>query len=221
MPDVSVVCFDWGGVILRICRDWREGCERAGVAIHEAAGTPEAVARRRAINLEHQVGAISCDEFFTRVAGASEGLYSADDIRRIHDAWLIEEYRGVGDLIDRLNAINGITTALLSNTNATHWSRQHDRAGGFSAAYRLRHRLASHEMGLAKPNPEIFHAAREHFGVPSERIVFFDDLEENIDAARAAGWRGCVVNPLGDTAAQMERELSRLGVPVTSDQSAG
>lgn len=221
MAEVSVVCFDWGGVILRICRNWREGCERAGVAIHEAAGAPEAMARRRAINIEHQIGAISCEDFFTRVAGASEGLYSADDIRRIHDAWLIEEYPGVGDLIDRLNAIDGVTTALLSNTNATHWSRQHDREGGFSAAYRLRHRLASHEMGLAKPDPAIFHAAREHFGVPGEQIVFFDDLEENIEAARAAGWRGCVVDPLGDTAGQMERELIALGVPLRADHRGG
>ncbi|KAA0217264.1 MAG: HAD family hydrolase [Leptolyngbya sp. PLA3] len=212
MPDVRVVCFDWGGVIIRICRNWREGCERAGLPIHEAAGTPEAVARRRAINAVHQVGRMACEDFFASVAHASEGLYTPEQIRRIHDAWLIEEYPRIGGVIDRLNATKGITTALLSNTNASHWARQHAGAGGFGAAARLKVRLASHEMGLAKPDEAIYHTARERFGVPAEQIVFFDDLPENIDAARSAGWRACLIDPLGDTSAQIERHLAALGI---------
>lgn len=223
MRDVRVVCFDWGGVIIRICRNWREGCERAGLPIHEAAGTPEAVARRRAISARHQVGQISCDDFYTRVAHASEGLYSAHEIQCIHDAWLIEEYPRVGEVIDQLNEVDGVETALLSNTNASHWARQHDGPGGFASAFRLRHRLASHELGLAKPDAAIYHAARERFDVPSEQIVFFDDLQENIDAAVTAGWRGCLIDPFGDTAAQIEHHLESLGIAlgVTRDRRGG
>lgn len=212
MPDVRVVCFDWGGVIIRICRNWREGCRRAGLSIHEAAGSPEAIARRRAINAEHQVGRIACSDFFARVAHASEGLYSPEQIRNIHDAWLIEEYPRIGEVIDRLNVMDGITTALLSNTNASHWARQHTGEGGFAAAARLQVRLASHELGLAKPDAAIYHAARARFGVPAEQIVFFDDLPENVDGARSAGWRACLVDPLGDTSAQVEHHLATLGI---------
>lgn len=212
MPDVRVVCFDWGGVILRICRNWREGCVRAGLPVHEAADTPEAVAKRRAIAAEYQLGQIGCDEFYTRVAQASQGLYAPEDIRRIHDAWLIEEYPRVGAIIDRLNALEGLETALLSNTNAAHWARQHDGPGGFASARRLGHRLASHELGLAKPDPAIYHAACKRFGAEPERIVFFDDLPENIDAANAAGWQGFRIDPFGDPAAQIEHHLASLGI---------
>lgn len=223
MPDVRVVCFDWGGVIIRICRNWREGCQRAGLPIHEAAGTAEAIARRRAINAEHQVGRLACADFFARMAHASEGLYTPEQIRCIHHAWLIEDYPRIGEVIDRLNATDGITTALLSNTNPAHWSRQHTGEGGFAAAARLQVRLASHELGLAKPAPAIYHAARERFGVPGEQIVFFDDLSENIEAARSAGWRACLIDPLGDTAAQVEHHLSTLGIDLalTSDRRVG
>ncbi|MCL4221319.1 MAG: HAD-IA family hydrolase [Phycisphaerales bacterium] len=223
MPEVRVVCFDWGGVIVRICRNWREGCERAGLPIHEAAGTPEAMARRRAINAEHQVGRLACADFFAQVAHASDGLYTPEQIRCIHDAWLIEEYPRIDAVIDRLNATDGITTALLSNTNASHWARQHTGAGGFAAAARLKVRLASHELGLAKPDMAIYHTARERFGVSAEQIVFFDDLPENIEGARSAGWRACLIDPLGDTATQVEHHLLALGIDLglTANRRAG
>lgn len=212
MPDVRVVCFDWGGVIVRICRNWREGCLRAGLPVYEAAGTPEAIARRRAISAEHQVGRIRCDEFYARVAEASEGLYTPAEIKQIHDAWLIDEYHGAGDLIDQLNATEGITTAMLSNTNASHWARQHDGPGGFGAAARIKIRLASHELGLAKPDPAIYEAARAHFGVRAEQILFFDDLSENVQAARDAGWLAHQIDHAGDPTSQMRAVLHALGV---------
>ena len=53
---------------------------------------------------------------------------------------------------------------------------------------------------------------RERLDVPAPSIVFFDDLAENVEAARAAGWNACPVDPHGDTAGQMRAHLINHGV---------
>lgn len=210
-PNISMVCFDWGGVILRICRSWQEGCARAGLPVRADTGSDEVKARRRAIAEEFQVGGMSPAEFFARLAGATGEAYSAEEIERIHHAWLIEEYDGIGDIVDGLARLEGVETGLLSNTNEEHWRRQEeDRCAGlrcFPAVTRLRHRHASHLLKLAKPGLEIYHAFAAQTGHRAGGILFFDDLEENIAAARAAGWNAERVDHTGDTAAQIRAHL--------------
>lgn len=49
------------------------------------------------------------------------------------------------------------------------------------------HCLLSCEMGVAKPNVKAYQILVEKIGVPPGDIVFFDDLQRNIDAAKKAG----------------------------------
>ena len=51
----------------------------------------------------------------------------------------------------------------------------------------------SHEVGLRKPDPAIYHLAAERTGVPLERSAFLDDLPANVDAASALGCHGILV----------------------------
>lgn len=212
MSGIRVVCFDWGGVILRICRSWDEGCRRAGVPLQPPGPAADQRPLRRDLSERYHRGEISCEAFFTALAESTRGLVSPAEVRRIHDAWLVEEYPGVGDLIDALHEAGSVTTAMLSNTNHSHWARQHDGPGGFPAAARLHIRLASHELGLAKPDPAIYHAATERFGVRPGEVLFFDDMPENIGAARGVGWRAERIDHEGDTSAQMRAHLLALGV---------
>lgn len=213
----TIVCFDWGGVILKICRSWAEGCARAGVPLREEAVTPESMSLRKAAAHDYQVGAIGRDEFLSLISRATGGVYSPAEVKLIHDAWLIEEYAGVSALVDRLHATPGVRTALLSNTNACHWARGGDGLGrDYPTAGRLHLRHASHLLRLAKPDEAIYRAfeleiTRELRHAPA-RIVFFDDLEENIASAQACGWHAVRIDHTGDTAAQMTRALTTLGV---------
>lgn len=45
----------------------------------------------------------------------------------------------------------------------------------------------SYRMGVRKPDPRIYEMALEELGVPGEQCFFIDDLEENVQAARASG----------------------------------
>lgn len=214
---VSMVVFDWGGVLIRICRSLEEACGRLGIAYREVAAHPEMRVSRKELSGQYQLGLMGCDEYFRAASERTGGAYTEAQIRAIHNAWLIGEYEGVGALVDDLHDA-GIATALLSNTNAGHALRQATTTGDgvleFPTPSKLRFRAMSHEMGIAKPDAGIYRAAADLYGMTGREgeLLFFDDLEENIEAARACGWRAELIDHEGDTAAQMRAALARHGV---------
>jgi putative hydrolase of the HAD superfamily len=212
------VVFDLGGVLVRICRSWDEACVRAGVGVRPGWETVQARGARKDLSGAYHDGSMETEEFCARVAATVPGLYTPEEVRRVHDAWLIEEYAGVRALIDELHG-RGVTTGILSNTNAAHWERMH-RAGDpgreatFGVVSRVHHPHASHLLRCSKPDVACYRAFESRAGVRpgAARVVFFDDLEENVAAAVAAGWEGVRVDHTGDTAAQMRAALERAGV---------
>ncbi|MEL6330528.1 MAG: HAD-IA family hydrolase [Planctomycetota bacterium] len=212
-PEIRAVVFDWGGVLLRICRSMAEGLARAELRPWEGHERDDLLAERKTWVHLIQIGEMPMDEFYTRVAGQSRGAWTTEDVRRLHDRWLIEEYDGAEELTRQLAAIEGLVTGMLSNTNAAHWARQFPRPDGagpdFTAPTHLEHRMASQDLGLAKPGVEIYHAAAEVLGLARNpgAILFFDDLEENVHAARDAGWQSEQIDHTADTAAQMRDHL--------------
>ncbi|MBK7404854.1 MAG: HAD-IA family hydrolase [Phycisphaerales bacterium] len=210
---IRMVCFDAGGVLVRICRSWREGCVRSGVPFRR---NPEADARereRRELSDDYQRGVVGCADFFEQMAGLTGGLYNAEEIRRVHDAWIIGEYPGVHELILALHTRDGLTTGLLSNTSASHWSQRLMFGGGESSAVgSVRHPHASHLLGLIKPGEAIYRAFERETGFRPSEILFFDDLLDNVEGAARAGWEARRIDHEGDTASQIERALRGYGL---------
>ncbi len=214
---MRLVCFDWGGVILRHCRSWAQGCAAAGLDVRPGIDAPDLVAARRAVTRAFQIGEMTPDDFFPSFERACAGLYSRAELVCLHHAWLLDEYPGMQDVVATLTATPGVETALLSNTNHAHWVRHLPGPGGarpdYPTAGLLRHRHASHLLGLAKPQAEIYHAFEERVGYRGEEILFFDDLAENIEIAQSLGWRCVLVDPLTQTTApQISGALAAHGV---------
>jgi epoxide hydrolase-like predicted phosphatase len=67
--------------------------------------------------------------------------------------------------------------------------------------------VISGDVGLHKPEPEIFHLGAEKIGVPPEECVFVDDLRENIAGAEAVGMTGVLHRGAGSTVPALERLL--------------
>jgi len=89
--------------------------------------------------------------------------------------------------IDLVNEVaTKIRVAALSNTNRVHDQRFRDEfrlQDHFEALY------LSHEIGLVKPHREAFHFAVEALDCAPDRVLFLDDNQINVDAAREAGLR--------------------------------
>ena len=98
----------------------------------------------------------------------------------------------------------GVPTGLISNSWGTGI---YDRApmAIFDAT------VISGDVGLHKPQPEIYELGAERLGVPADRCVFVDDLRENIDGAEAVGMAGVLHRESAETIRRLE-EL--LGVPL-------
>lgn len=47
----------------------------------------------------------------------------------------------------------------------------------------------SSDIGRRKPEPAAFAAVLSEIGLPPQRILFFDDTQENVEGARCAGMR--------------------------------
>ncbi len=111
--------------------------------------------------------------------------------------WVRGQFDGVDRLLGALGARHRL--ACLSNVNPVHWARCVEL--GVDAMFQTH--FLSHEMGLRKPEPEIYARVAAALGVTPGEIFFFDDVEANVDAAIRAGMRAALVEK-GDGRSALE-----------------
>ena len=203
---IDVVVFDLGGVLVRIARGWNDAHRIAGLADDHPMLTSDQFHRRTAgAGHAHQIGEMPFDDWATAVSEASDGTYSADDAKRIMDAWTIEEYPGIAEVIDTIHEA-GLATAALSNTNARHWELlgvDDESYTDYPTLGSIQQLHASHLLGHAKPHSDTFDAFVEASDLSKARVLFFEDTKPNIDAARRYGWAARHIDYASDTAPQM------------------
>lgn len=125
-----------------------------------------------------------------------------DEVRRTHPHWLehalayranfvaslVGEVPGTGALVRELHAA-GVPQVGLTNWSHELYPHAPER---FEVLSLLDDVVVSGTEGVAKPDPRIFQIAVERTGLPAERLVFVDDKELNVEAARTAGLDGVV-----------------------------
>ena len=70
--------------------------------------------------------------------------------------------------------------------------------------------IYSGRVGLIKPEPAIFDLAVQRFDHAPAQLLFFDDVQANVDAARAAGWQARLFEHPDGAAADL-RALGLIG----------
>ena len=63
-------------------------------------------------------------------------------------------------------------------------------------------------MGLEKPDPKAYQLLLEQLALPANEVVFIDDKEENVEAARKLGVDAIVF----ESAQQVHAELAERGL---------
>lgn len=112
--------------------------------------------------------------------------------------WVTRVFDGAPGALKGLGARHRL--ACLSNVNAVHWERCRE----LGVAELFDDCFLSHELGLRKPEPEIYVRVAAALDVAPSEIFFFDDVEANVDAAIAAGMRAAIVEK-GDVGAALAR----------------
>ena len=207
VPAVSLVVFDLGRVLIRLCDGWQHACELAGVKLPPGVLAVSDAERSRIEQLSGLVdtGAIDLATYAREIASL-RGLLP-DDILAIQDIFLRGPYPGAIELLDELHAA-GIQTACLSNTHDYHWRQMLDPAGSnFLPIERMTYRFASHLVRTRKPLDAIYEHVERTTGLPPQSILFFDDLEANVAAAARRGWQVHRVTPCDDPIRAIRQRL--------------
>jgi HAD superfamily hydrolase (TIGR01509 family) len=96
----------------------------------------------------------------------------------------------------------GLLTGLLSNS----WGNEYPREGWDEMFDAI---VISGEVGMRKPEPEIFAHVLDLLGVEAGQTVFVDDLEHNVRAAESLGLVGVHHTAYDTTASRLEDLFGR------------
>jgi epoxide hydrolase-like predicted phosphatase len=206
VPDLRGLLVDYGGVLTNPLTETVQAWLLAdGIDPQRFAGLMRewmgSGAERNAVH-DLETGRISAAEFERLLAAQ---LVAADGTVPSHEGMLTRMFAGFRPDETMLAAVRraragGIRTGLLSNS----WGFEYSREGWpelFDAV------VISGEVGLRKPDPEIYVLAADRLGLPAESIVFVDDLGPNVRAATAAGMVGVLHSDVSATVAELESLL--------------
>ena len=185
---IELVLFDIGGVIIDLNLDSTR---------HELLkkyGMPEGVFEEiTRASFERQpwspteratIGSITTDEYVEEFRRGCENGVSTSTIKSNLESVVGAERPEMVELIRGLSKSTRV--AAFTNTIALHWSLLTDpnRFSFFSLVEKV---VASHILGLAKPTPEAFHGVCRILAVDPKDVLFIDDTERNVAAAKELG----------------------------------
>ncbi|MFN8515545.1 MAG: HAD-IA family hydrolase [Chloroflexia bacterium] len=177
-PQFDVIVFDLGGVLI----------ELTGVAQMIAwtgIESDEELWRRWLTSPSvrgFETGRLAADEFAAAMCLEFALPVGAAEFMAEFALWPRHVFPGGHELLGALAARHRL--AALSNNNAVHWeriSRDMGLGGYFSASF------LSHEIGLIKPDREVFEHVAEALGCAPGRILFLDDNRLNVEQAASVG----------------------------------
>ena len=173
---IKAIIFDFGDVFINLDKE----ATNRNLKEMNIDELPEAISAK---NREYEQGFVTSDEISEHYRTQFPQM-KKDDFLNSWNSILLEfpEYRF--RFIQKLSEQKDYKLILLSNTNENHieYIKQHvsfyeDFKNCFDAFY------LSHEIGMRKPNPDIFEFVMEENGLKPENCLFIDDTAEHIETA--------------------------------------
>ena len=128
-------------------------------------------------------------------------------IQAYHDNWkdsIGNHLEGTVEIMKRLKK-EGYRLYGLSNWSAETFPQMRDKFDFFKLLDEI---VISGEVGMIKPEPEIFQHMLERIGEPADACLFIDDAEANVEQAQKMGFATIQFH----SPEQLETELHKLGV---------
>jgi putative hydrolase of the HAD superfamily len=184
--DVRWVVFDYGEVISKRTE--------AVPALAERVGANPAAFERAYWSVREPWDRGCADlDYWRSVAKAAglgadriDGDLSAELTALDGQGWLVTDRDSLALLAELHEA--GVALALLSNAPSSFGRVAEQQPW----ARHFRHLIFSGDLGIAKPDQEIWAALLQRLGADAEQCLFFDDRQVNVDGARRAGLAGQV-----------------------------
>jgi 2-haloacid dehalogenase len=178
---IEAVIFDIGNVLI----EWHP--ERLYDAV---IGEERRKALFEAVDLDGLNERVDLGEDYREVfyAAAEAQPEYGDEIRMWHDRWIEMASPVIPHSVRLMEALQAKGIPVFSLTN--FGIQTYDYAAQTYPFFRkFDHDFISGHMQLIKPDPAIYAAVEAGCGIAPERLIFADDREDNIAAAKARGWQ--------------------------------
>ena len=198
MSSIDVLLFDLGGVLVEF-----SGVHDLAVLLQGRFSESE-IMEQMSHYLPSELfglGKLSRAEFGNRFVKDWGLDLTPEDFLREFQSWSKCLYPGAVELLTLLRP--RFRLAALSNSNELHWERNTNELGVndlFEVA------ISSHQVGLYKPDPQMYLTALDRLGVLPDRVMFFDDVSANVSAASALGIRAYQVDGLEGVQSRLIQE---------------
>ncbi len=182
---IKVVLFDLGKVLVDF--DHKRAAERICAFCDKSALQVYNLFFESPATLAFEEGRIPPEKFYQQVKELLDLKLSYDSFVPIwNDIFFLSvENRSVYRLVNLLRA--NYKTAMLSNINFLHYEYLKARFPVFGV---FDHIFLSFEMGLAKPNKEIYKKVMRTLQICPNEIFYIDDREELVESAVSLGIKG-------------------------------
>lgn len=185
---IKAIIFDFGDVFINLDKD---GTNRK-LREMNVEDLPEAISAK---NREYEQGFVTSDEISEHYRTHFPQLEKEDFL----DSWnsiLLEfpEYRL--KFIQKLSEEKDFKLILLSNTNENHIEHIKHKVPFYEEFKRCFDAFyLSYEIGMRKPNPDIFEFVLDENELEPEECLFIDDTPENIKTASRLGFHTWNIEP--------------------------
>ena len=191
---IKNIIFDWGGVItdLEFDRCIRE-FENMGISDFESQFN---LAEQNEVYCNFEKGLLSANEFRSAIR---ELMPKPADNSEIDHAWMSMLAALQKERWELLQLVkNHYRTFLLSNTNTIHFNNYSDylfKTYGFGYAHLFENVYLSYQLGIRKPDPEIFRYVINGNQLVPKETLFIDDSAKNTEAAEKLGIQILLLQP--------------------------
>lgn len=203
-PDIRAIFFDFGGVILKTF----DGVDHPGIEQRfglEPKSLRLMVYRDSRYN-DFQVGKCTYEAWVASIRAAMDAQIS-DKAADVLQAYFESDHPLNPDMVALVRRLHGnYTLGIISNTVPGMADRMQEQIPDLIRLFDVR--IGSGDVGMAKPDPAIFHHAMEAAGVEPAQSVFTDDYNKHADAARDLGMHAFHFTGYD----QFVRDLTSIGV---------
>ena len=200
---IEAVVFDFGGVMTTSTMPMRV------IELAEAKGIDWGVFKRGfdAHRLDYDAGRITLAEMYELIWRDAGIVVDADTNAAFMEAddrsWCYRNERTLAWM--KALKSRGYKIGILTNM-APRFAREHCRSAFADFIAQADAMVISGDEGIVKPQREIYDLLRGRIALPAASLLFVDDLERNVSAARAAGWQAIRF----ETNDQVEADFERL-----------
>jgi glucose-1-phosphatase len=178
MNQISLVLFDLGNVLAYI--DFNEFWRTLGL-VHSEEIAPFA-SGYKSWTRQYETGFVSTSEYLSGLQSVFGRRFNVKQLKQAFENIIQEPVDGMLDIVKHVSQEHG--TALVSDTNEIHYRLSLKKLVVLNI---LQKHYLSYQLRVMKPARGFYDAIIKDQEIDPSNLLFIDDLEENVKAAKIAG----------------------------------